>query len=50
MQKLNDTHEAYQVIVKVIAAKNKFIKKARETKMRKEAEAAKQFLNVSFKE
>ena len=49
MQKLNDTHEAYQVIVKVISAKNKFIKKAKETKLRKEAEAAKQFLKVSIK-
>ena len=29
MNKMQDTHEAYQVLVKVIRAKNNFIKKAK---------------------
>ena len=36
MQRLQETHEAYQVIVKVIKAKNSFIRKATDKKEERE--------------
>ena len=51
MKKLQDTHEAYQVLIKVMKAKNRFIKKAEEKKEKniKAAENVAVLANVFMK-